>query len=64
VVAAKRMPEETQANREVVDLVREVMGMGPLYRQRTTPPHAWLSSITEAYTESLPTRTAPKGSNR
>jgi len=62
VVQPKRLPEETQANRETVDLVREVMGMRPLYRQRNSPSHAWLSSITEAYTDSLPSRTPPKGS--
>jgi hypothetical protein len=62
VVQAKRLPEETRANREVVDLVREVMGMTPLYKQRNTLPHSWLSSITEAYTDSLPSRTPPKGS--
>lgn len=56
------MPEETRANREVVDLVREVLGMQPLYTQRQSPAHAWLTDMTAAYTDALPTRTGPKGS--
>jgi len=59
-----KMPDETRANREVVDLVREVLGMQPLYTQRQTPGHTWLSRITESYTDSLPSRTPPKGSRR
>jgi hypothetical protein len=42
--------------------VREVLGMAPLYTQRQTATHSWLSDMTAAYNDARPTRTGTRGS--
>jgi hypothetical protein len=55
-----RMPDETRAQREMVDALRESLGLDPLYGTGSTDQRTWLDDVTCAYQGARHGRVIPK----
>lgn len=57
----RSLSQEKRQDRLVLDLVREVLGMRPLYTQKPEAPHVWMTRLGEAYRGITPAQTSKKG---
>jgi len=46
------LPEKTRRTRDMVDAVRELLGMAPLYDEgKAEPLHCWCSHLSDSYSQ-------------
>jgi len=58
------MSEETHAARAVVDAMRQMMGMDPLYNQDKRRRCQWMDDVRDAYFDTRQRRTPTRGAKK
>lgn len=57
------MPDDTRRVRQMVDALRQFLGMCPLYYTGAAPTHSWLTDVKDSYMESKQGRVPRRGSS-